>query len=171
MDRIFYSGDNIEYVATNTIRTSNNVELHPQSSVVFIAENKIILSEGFKAHEGCYFNAKIESGSPFRTPHEFSEIEYNNSSSSKDDNFDFTFSVFPNPATDIITIRIEADSSMNASINIYNIEGKNVLKVLNNQRIYKISNIILDISPFQAGIYYCVLKTNNRKKTIQLIKS
>jgi hypothetical protein len=145
--------------------------VHPQSSVEFVAGEKIVLSEGFKAYTGCYFNARIDAGGQYREPVETTVLKSDSTTISKIENSEISFSVFPNPSSNVITLRIDADNSLNASINIYNNEGKNVFMVFNNQRIYKTSNIILDISFLHPGIYYCELIAGEYKKSIKLIKT
>ncbi len=75
------------------------------------------------------------------------------------DNIDFSFSVYPNPAKNGLTI--SSDSDLKA-INIYNSIGQKVLSLNPNQK-----DIHVNTSKLSAGIYFINLKTNDGISSIK----
>ena len=70
-------------------------------------------------------------------------------------------SLYPNPATDVVNIKgLENDL---LSIEIFNIAGQKVLTTTNNLQT-------INVSEFEAGVYFVNLYTENASKTIKLIK-
>lgn len=74
------------------------------------------------------------------------------------------FSIFPNPASgDYLTIKTEVP--MNALYDIYDINGKLLLKGT-------VQNLApIDIHTFQTGFYFVTISTNSGKVTYKLIKN
>ncbi len=75
-----------------------------------------------------------------------------------------SFSIFPNPVEDNLTIDIANSNIKDYSISIYNILGKEVLKFHNTQ-----TNVI-NVSSLNGGIYLLSLSNGNSKKVIKLVK-
>ncbi len=75
-----------------------------------------------------------------------------------------SFSIFPNPVEDNLTIDIANSNIKDYSISIYNILGKEVLKFDNTQ-----TNVI-NVSSLNGGIYLLSLSNGNSKKVIKLVK-
>lgn len=72
--------------------------------------------------------------------------------------------VYPNPATDYIEINAEAEIS---SWKLIDALGK---EVASSKYLVSNKNLTLDVSPFQAGIYFLELDINGQRITKQLIK-
>jgi len=72
------------------------------------------------------------------------------------------FQLFPNPAKDEVTIQISNSSLIDGLINIYNIQGKVILKGIKLQEQYS----TLDISNLESGLYF-VEFTKGNAKTIE----
>jgi len=68
------------------------------------------------------------------------------------------FSVYPNPATDNITIDLANFNNQNASIRIYDIAGKQV-ELLETTA----SKSVINIEYFNAGIYFVAVSVNSNK--------
>ncbi|MBP9196605.1 MAG: fasciclin domain-containing protein, partial [Saprospiraceae bacterium] len=85
-------------------------------------------------------------------------------SSSTDLVDDNTLSILPNPARDIITIQSELMTDEPAKVDIYTVNGQNIIssKVLSGNTI--------DISQLDSGIYIINIKTKNRIITKKLVK-
>ena len=85
-------------------------------------------------------------------------------SSSTDLVDDSTLSILPNPARDIITIQSELMTDEPAKVDIYTVNGQNIIssKVLSGNTI--------DISQLDSGIYIINIKTKNRIITKKLVK-
>ncbi len=73
---------------------------------------------------------------------------------------EFHVSLFPNPATDIINVRMKDDIT-NGEITIYDINGKLIM-------LQKISgSTTLDVSSFSSGIYMVQLRADNLTSQIE----
>jgi hypothetical protein len=73
---------------------------------------------------------------------------------------EFHVSLFPNPATDIINVRMKDDIT-NGEITIYDINGKLIM-------LQKISgSTTLDVSSFSPGIYMVQLRADNLTSQIE----
>ena len=82
----------------------------------------------------------------------------------EDSNF-ITFEMFPNPAKDKVTIRLNANNFGNATINVIDLQGKLILE----QVISEGNNTELDISDLQSGLYFVKLNANNKNVVKKLI--
>ena len=85
-------------------------------------------------------------------------------SSSTDLVNDNTFSILPNPARDIITFKSELMIDESAKLDIYTVNGQNVIS----------SNVLsgntIDISQLNSGIYIINIKAKDRIITKKLVK-
>lgn len=70
-------------------------------------------------------------------------------------------SLFPNPATDVVKIK-GLENSLK-SIEVFNIAGQKVLTAVNNLET-------INVSEFEAGVYFVKLYTEKAHKTIKLLK-
>jgi len=91
------------------------------------------------------------------------ETEFINDALSVSD-FDFNgFSMYPNPASDILNIKL--NNITNADLSIYDIQGKLVLK----QSVSEEQNLELNVSELQSGLYFVKLNTNNKELVKKLV--
>ena len=82
---------------------------------------------------------------------------------------DVTLSAFPNPVSSMLTVNynVDADVAANVSIDVYDVVGKKVAshKVINNK-----GQVKLDVSSFNAGVYFYSLNVNGQAiKTERII--
>lgn len=70
------------------------------------------------------------------------------------------FEIFPNPIKDKTYIKFDLNENKNTKIEIYNILGKKVYTLL-NENLNTGTHIINLNKDFSSGIYYCIIKTNN----------
>ena len=78
--------------------------------------------------------------------------------------FDFNgFNMYPNPATDVLTIKLNNISSANLSI--YNIQGK----LIKERTISNEQNLELSVSDLQSGMYFVKLNTATKEMVKKLI--
>ncbi|WP_431135043.1 T9SS type A sorting domain-containing protein [Psychroserpens mesophilus] len=73
------------------------------------------------------------------------------------------FTMYPNPAKDILTIKLNNIS--NAKLSIYDIQGKLVLE----RSISKEQNLELNVSDLQSGLYFVKLNTSTKEVVKKLI--
>lgn len=69
--------------------------------------------------------------------------------------------IYPNPATDILTIRSQNDAVIQ-SVEVYNVSGQQVLDGKNN--------MILDVSDLQTGTYIIKIQTDKRSINSMFVK-
>ncbi|MEO9533668.1 MAG: T9SS type A sorting domain-containing protein [Crocinitomicaceae bacterium] len=73
--------------------------------------------------------------------------------------------IYPNPASNLLTIDINKEVVNNMQINITDVMGKNILQLSNVK-----SNLIqVDVSNFASGMYNVVIYSNDTKKVVKLI--
>lgn len=99
----------------------------------------------------------------------FNHGEACNQVASIDQKDDITFSVYPNPASELLNIQLNGNSS-NASVTITNILGSTVL----TKKIKTDSNgLSLPLSSFESGLYFVSVKQNNKviaTKKVQVVR-
>ncbi|NRR91887.1 T9SS type A sorting domain-containing protein [Winogradskyella undariae] len=76
-----------------------------------------------------------------------------------------SFSLFPNPAKENVTIQLASSNFETGSVNIYNIQGKAILKPVN----FEGNSSILDISSLESGLYFVTLTVENSVMIQKLI--
>ncbi|MCI5083013.1 MAG: T9SS type A sorting domain-containing protein, partial [Saprospiraceae bacterium] len=75
--------------------------------------------------------------------------------------------VYPNPAKEVLNLRMELETVQSGWLELYHIQGKQILrKQLSEQRNYQID---LNVSPFPAGIYLLMVKMDGQIKTEKII--
>jgi hypothetical protein len=82
---------------------------------------------------------------------------------------EFSFTCFPNPATNQINVKISLPSKTKLQICLYNMMGTEVLKPLERLYAYGEHGLSMDISALKPGIYYLVLKADNTRNVKKLI--
>ncbi len=76
--------------------------------------------------------------------------------------------VYPNPATDVLNIEVNASQASEMSINVYNIMGQNVMS--KNVNINSgINRPSISTSELTSGIYFVTVKANGFENTMKFI--
>lgn len=74
--------------------------------------------------------------------------------------------IYPNPASDIVSIEINEQNSKDFTLSVYDISGK-----LNHiESSHSNNKIVFSVRHLNRGIYFVELKTNSLRKTMKLIK-
>ncbi|WP_339756039.1 choice-of-anchor L domain-containing protein [uncultured Winogradskyella sp.] len=76
-----------------------------------------------------------------------------------------SFTIFPNPAKDEVTIQLESANFGNVKINIYDIQGKAILKDIN----FETNASTIDISNLESGLYFVQLNNGIHKQVKKLV--
>lgn len=97
-------------------------------------------------------------GSRFRNDDLVSSIKENNHRNS-------SFTVFPNPANEVIHLRIDQPLALPSTLEIYNMQGQMVL----SRRLDKLETFI-PIDSLKSGIYSLVIKSSHFIDTLKLVK-
>jgi len=147
------AGSEENYTCTN-IENAENYEwiLMPEEAgtVEMISQNEVKVSwtEGYFADATIKVRGQNDCGYG-----EFSQdfIVVVDDCTGIDENNENTFSLYPNPAKNKITIRFQSGISGKAGIIIYNLLGKVVLKMNN---IDQIGFGVIDISNLREGLYF-----------------
>ncbi|MCU0238747.1 MAG: T9SS type A sorting domain-containing protein [Pyrinomonadaceae bacterium] len=137
--------------AYESISTNGSTFIPANSDVVFDVNPSnssfILLNAGFETDLNASFLATIQ------TPCVLS-LEENNK--------DADFSLFPNPARDVLNLQ---SNFIFNTIFIYDLNGR-IIKSLQTQT----SSVIIDVSAMNPGVYLVVAKTIDRTLTTKLIK-
>lgn len=148
-----------------TVTTGNNI--------VFDAGNTVHLGDGFRAKEGCFFNARINgcsSGQKTEIPNNYpKQIIFNNASciGSYDS---ISFIVYPNMVSNSLFAEIKTSSNKNFSLSLVDEYG------ITKANLQVISNQIIDLSPFarnymaNKGMYFIILNDEERILVKKIIK-
>jgi hypothetical protein len=75
-----------------------------------------------------------------------------------------SFSIYPNPANDEVTIEILNTIWYNSSVNLYNVIGEIVYQTSVNDK-----HTVIDISSFTKGVYFIEVENNGIKKFKKLM--
>jgi uncharacterized protein YjdB/predicted transcriptional regulator len=82
---------------------------------------------------------------------------------------DFVFQVFPNPATNLVNIKLSGSVNL-TNVYLYDITGKLIHKArISNENLSSSSTTKIDISQLQTGIYYIKMVDINRDISKKLI--
>ena len=79
------------------------------------------------------------------------------------------FSIFPNPAGEIVTVVFSDYHSSPLNINLYDITGKKVLSKTVNPELRQLE---LNIGSFEAGMYFIAIddQKNIKRQMIEIIR-
>ncbi|OFY24282.1 MAG: hypothetical protein A2W98_15475 [Bacteroidetes bacterium GWF2_33_38] len=77
----------------------------------------------------------------------------------------------PNPTKNETTVRYVLKKDSRVNITIYDILGKKVAEVLDDNQISGIYNQRIDLSVLPEGIYVCVFQNNEERKRVNLVKN
>jgi uncharacterized lipoprotein YddW (UPF0748 family) len=79
------------------------------------------------------------------------------------------FRIFPNPASTTTQISFELIKPMDVTLKLYDINGREVMHLLNRKRFPGLNTISINTGELQAGVYVAILRTKEFTKTIQLV--
>ena len=86
----------------------------------------------------------------------YGTVTVNDSSASVVDHEDYTFSIYPNPSSDLVKITLP-QLNETANIQVFDMLGKmNFSDIANDLNNYK-----LDVSNFRSGVYFVTISTKN----------
>ncbi|MHC1707134.1 MAG: PKD domain-containing protein [Bacteroidales bacterium] len=136
---VFLSGVDIDLFAAKEIKLSNEVEVNPGCELVL-------------AIRPCPGSDNIP-------------VRVQPSSESNNLSHDF-WSVFPDPAIDLISIIFSEEQSDPYEISIYNLLGKKVLR----EECQNTNSVSLDLSDLSPGVYLVYYRSINKEKVTKIIK-
>ena len=87
-----------------------------------------------------------------------------------ENNSGIKISIFPNPTTDLVTIKLNAQDLKNFSLNLLDANGKQVKSISDYSRQKSEFVSIIDMSAMSKGIYFINLVADNRKQSFRLVK-
>ena len=76
--------------------------------------------------------------------------------------------VYPNPASDVLNIEVNASQASEMSINVYNIMGQNVMSKTASINT-GINRPSISTSELSSGIYFVTVKANGFENTMKFI--
>lgn len=78
-------------------------------------------------------------------------------------------SVYPNPASEETTLSINAENASELNITVYDVTGKIVAPVINQNIIAGTNNFTINTEALNTGIYFLRIAGNNRTETVKLV--
>ncbi|MEM9884725.1 MAG: T9SS type A sorting domain-containing protein [Bacteroidota bacterium] len=153
------------YSALNTITSTGRVAAN--TSVTFEAGQSIVLSPNFRVEKNASFTAQIGSFSECETEQSTQSIEERTAEiSTLQEN---QISIFPNPSRQQTNIALRMDVDAEVVIDLYDLTGKQLLKVL--PATYQEKGVLtarLDTDQLNAGIYLLIFRIGDRIETRKL---
>ncbi|MBN2165696.1 MAG: T9SS type A sorting domain-containing protein [Marinilabiliaceae bacterium] len=149
------------YSAINYI-IADNLSIQATTIVNFIADNYILLQDGFIAEEGSYFNARIGSECS-------SSLKSVKNKKPEDDLLDLSedlnFSIFPNPSNGNFEVKssIDTENWLN-TIKIFNIDGHLIYS-----KNFNSSSCNINLSFNNRGIYFIEICCNGIKQIERIV--
>jgi len=152
------------HLGKTRVDTNNRNVFYRNNSVgTMRAEAEIIMRPGTTIEQGSDFRAYTVDDAceelPFR---QAGIIESEETSPSN------SITVFPNPATDLITISFEKETD-NFNLELYGLNSKN--KVLSQSYIVSQKEVTLDVSQLKSGIYLLRFIKGDTVQTYKIIKN
>ncbi|MCH8902629.1 MAG: T9SS type A sorting domain-containing protein [Bacteroidetes bacterium] len=77
--------------------------------------------------------------------------------------------VYPNPASDLVTLNIELGHPSNIFFELYNVHGEKVRSFTSSQKFVGFFSVTLDVASLPSGIYYHTLLTGEHSLTGKLV--
>ena len=75
---------------------------------------------------------------------------------------------YPNPATDVLTLEINASTASEMSVSFYNITGQKVMSKTVNVST-GINNTQINVTELESGVYFCSVTANGFNKAVKVI--
>ncbi|MBK8556564.1 MAG: T9SS type A sorting domain-containing protein [Lewinellaceae bacterium] len=176
--------------STQTFAVQQDLSFGPAVNVVSPAKinayagHAVRLVPGFHAQSGAMFHARILPGGgcglmsgSLKTdnyPGSGFDEPIGDLRSSEDQNLTLehtsTFTIMPNPATDVIRIAFQTVQNQRVSIWLTDQQGR-IVQTLQNSTILEPGEHTLpfELSALSAGIYYCILQKGNEQETAPLL--
>ena len=87
----------------------------------------------------------------------------------KDDDNQFSFMLFPNPAETFCNIIFSLSKAENIRIEIFDLNGQSIITLFNGLQNPGKHQVSWDLANFAKGIYYCKLTSNERSPLIKKV--
>ena len=165
-------GDIQYYRASENITCEGEIHAGYGSELVLRAGQEIVLKNGFVASSGSNVTARIEECLENRcvsinSNREMSPIgEKNTLPGSVKQVNSLNMNIFPNPASDLLSVQFNNSDGNIVSIKILDMMGRVVMNV-GESRLHQTD---IDISKIPSGCYYLVIMTNKHKECRSIIK-
>lgn len=168
----FPIGAKVTYRASNNIETNNVFIIKSEANIKLIAEERIILREGFHVEHGANFTAKIA---------DCNNIIIKSLNKNDDETVNIIpenlinpieFSVFPNPTNGDVSICYTLENESSINIDIYNMSGILAKKLINISKKQKGTHYYnFSIKDLPPATYIISLKTNDKIYSYKIIKN
>jgi len=181
LQNINVGGNDVDcFAASSTLHVAGNgstFEVSPGGSAYLVAGNSIIMYDGTRVYEGGYLLAQIDlagnfcsnylamtlaSSSTGNETYGSSQSE-NRTSGLKDDGLH----LFPNPATDKLTLRLPSSSTnANYNIKLISLLGESVSLVQTALN----AELVFDLTGLPPGLYFLQVSSNDFSRVEKFIK-
>lgn len=98
------------------------------------------------------------------------EVVTGTNSISENANNNLVFLLFPNPTSDLQTLNIRALGNESLSVEILNLQGKQIRNVYSDKAKQNETKINCDVSDLQAGMYFYQIQLGDQHKSVRFVK-
>lgn len=188
LENISLTGGSVLY-ATKSITIGPNVSISGSGEVTLIAGNEIIIEPGVELpinldlQTGVYplCQSLLDPATPSQISSACSSSSYQSRANSKEGLLeerkpspmvnDLELKASPNPFIESTSIQYQLPSKGNATIVLYDMMGREVRRLLNNEEMDKGEHkLTLTAANLEAGIYHVVLSFGIFKKNVKIVK-
>lgn len=159
----------VEYAASNEI-TSTQV-ISPSADVSYTAGNKISLLPGFKAQQGCTFNASIGSCTEVYKTNGggLPDIKGKPRLSLKLDDSASQLVATPNPMQSSTTFSFQLDQESETDLAVFDLTGRRVKQIVQGKLDKGTHQFVWEPEGLSAGIYMARLLAGNKVQTTRVV--
>ena len=161
---IVFTADESYPLEYRTVYSDDNVNIH--------AYNNIVLRQGFSVQSGGEFHAYLTDCPEQKTPKKQNFTDNSNDGTNPQIEYlsNLELNISPNPTSNSAKISYFLPQTTDYSIEIYDIFGKKLKQIENNNKNEGNYEIFVDLSFLQNGVYFCVLKTSQGVVSKKIVK-
>ncbi len=165
----------IPIVATLLSADNTQIEdyrtIYNGEEVKYIAYDQIVLRQGFHVEQGAKFHAYLTTCPEQRTKNIVKSIETKKEVTPSIYIEQQKLLVSPNPFINSVSVSYKLTESSHCQVEIYDLYGQLQKVLVNQNQTAGTHQTYANLSGLPAGVYMCVLKTNNATTTQKIIKT
>lgn len=168
LEEITHSNEVLDSDSYKAREINSKAVIEPNSRIVYKAEDGIKLGDGFKVEKGGKFEAELQPCSN-STKSRNKQEEKNTNSIEIEDREKTSFSIFPNPASDVINIEYYLPSDSQVNIGLFDLNARLIKSFINESQLAGVHKTEQDISEYPLGIYILALQTDKERLSSKVV--
>lgn len=173
----YIHGNEFQYsqlTAKETIAVEGDIDILSGFRYYVTAGEKITFDEGFAVNSGAHFIASIDNISDCTSSLKQADLAYSNQDNDNigdlTDEETFSYSVFPNPASEYIDIKYSTQKESIVSVSLVDFLGKKVKEVQSAETVNGGSHETrVTVSELTEGTYFVIFKIDERSFVKKII--